>query len=229
LERFLDGKPLILVLDEIDKPTAKARDAIIYSFSEIPNVSLICICNSRYFFFTLDSRSQSRLSPVLIEFPRYTQEQIYRIIEDRSELALKSESATKGLLRKISRISFGDARIAIQTLRSAAQLSEQQSKTKIEIGNLSQGNDQARDVKRKYLLGKLSEHHQILLKIIRDKREIRSSRLRKSYLQLTEKNGIEPLAERTFNLYLKQLRELGFVDYRRALGIRGNVRIYKVK
>ncbi len=64
--QFLGKKPFLLLLDEIDKPTAKERDTIVYSFSSIPNTVLICISNSRYGYYELDSRVRTRFQPTLI-------------------------------------------------------------------------------------------------------------------------------------------------------------------
>ena len=227
-EKHLNGRPLIMILDEIDKPSPKERDSIIYNFCSMPNVSLLCICNSRYFYYTLDSRVRSRLDPALIEFQPYTPAQIWDILRQRAEMGLRIDSVHDLTLRKAAREARGDARIAIQALCHAAFEADRQKSDRIKSTHFRKVQNQARDVKKKYLLEKLSEHHKLIHGIIREKGEIQSGPLWKEYLERCRKAELKAAASRTFTLYVKQLAEVDLVNYKRALGIKGNVRIFSV-
>ncbi|MBI4446870.1 MAG: orc1/cdc6 family replication initiation protein [Acidobacteria bacterium] len=228
LEKHLTGKPLLVVLDEIDKPSPKERDRIIYSFCSIPNVALVCVCNSRYFFYTLDSRVRSRLNPILMEFRPYASEQIMEILRQRAELGFGGEAIQELVLKKIANISEGDARIAIQTLRHAMIQTEQHG-GKILSAHLKSGYAAARNAKKKYLIARLTDHHRLIYQLIQTETEIQSGPLWKEYLEHCNRLRWQPVASRTFTLYLKQLEQLELVTHRRALGIKGNVRIFQMR
>jgi len=228
IEKHLQAKPLLIVLDEIDKPSPKERDSIIYNLCGMPNVTLICICNSRYFFLTLDSRVRSRLDPLLMEFKPYTQQDIVAILRQRAESGLENRVIKDRVLNKIARLSKGDARAAIQTLRHAALDAEQHQAPDIALQHLAKRNRAESDLKRKYLLAKLTDHHKLLYKFIQEQPGIMSGQLRKSYLMSCRQSRAQPVASRTFCLYLKTLSELGLIVYRRAVGVKGNVRTFRV-
>ena len=82
--------------------------------------------------------------------------------------------------------------------------------------------------RKSIFLEKLSEHHKLIHGIIREKGEIQSGPLWKEYLERCRKAELKAAASRTFTLYVKQLAEVDLVNYKRALGIKGNVRIFSV-
>ncbi|MDA2912525.1 AAA family ATPase [Acidobacteriia bacterium AH_259_A11_L15] len=229
LENYLQSKPLLIVLDELDKPSPKERDSIIYNLCGIPSVTLICICNSRYFYYILDSRVRSRLDAVLLEFKPYALEDVQEILRQRAELGLKPEAAKQAVLRKVARLANGDARIAIQTLRHAASYADVYAGDRIQADHVKSGHSIARNAKKKYVLGKLSDHHQLIYGIIQDFGEVRSGELWKEYLLRCKQAGMPSAAPRTFSLYIKKLEEVDLVTSARALGIKGNVRVFRVR
>lgn len=229
LEKHLQDRPCVLILDEIDKPTAKERDSIIYNFCAMPNVALICICNSRHFYYTLDSRVRSRLDAVLIEFKLYTQEQIEEILRQRAELGLKGEQTEEDIFQKIGQLANGDARVAIQTLRHAVSAADGNRSAQILAHHLKTAHRSAGDAKKKYLLAGLGDHFKVIYEVIRARGQIESGLLWKEYLNYCKKAKLQAAAPRTFSLYLKRLAELDLIAYRRALGVKGNIRIFEIR
>lgn len=227
LETFLQGRPFLVVLDEIDKPSPKERDAIIYNLCGVPYVSLICVCNSRYFYYSLDSRVRSRLDAALIEFRPYSLDQLEEILQQRAEAGLGAETQNPWLFRKIAEHANGDARVAIQTLRNAAV--QAGGSERIETRHLTAAETQARSSKRKYLLAKLTDHHRLLYEVIQEAGEINSRQLWEEYLKRCRQKRIRSAAARTFSLYLRQIAESELISYRRALGVKGNIRIFQVR
>jgi len=228
-ENYLQDRPFLLILDEIDKPSPKERNSIIYNLCGIPNVGLICICNSRYFYYVLDTRVRSRLDAVLFEFKSYAPEEISEILRQRAEAGLREGAAKEDILRRVAQLSRGDARIAIQTLKHAASYADVYASEHIQRDHVKTGLTIARNAKKKYLLQKLSDHHQMIYGIIQDFGEIRSGELWKEYLHRSKEAGMPAAAPRTFSLYVKRLEELNLITGTRALGIKGNVRIFRTR
>ncbi len=101
LEHAIRGKALVVVLDEIDRPVPRDRDAIIYNLCSMPNVALMCICNSRYYYQLLDERVKSRLAAMLLEFNPYPTQAIRAILDQRAALSLMVDAAQPEVLRRI--------------------------------------------------------------------------------------------------------------------------------
>jgi Cdc6-like AAA superfamily ATPase len=227
LEKGLHGRPLLMVLDEFDKPTPRERDSIIYNLCNLPQVVLICITNSRYFYHTLDSRARSRLDAVLVEFQPYGAEEIEAILRHRAELALGSVELGEDTEKRIARLANGDCRVALQTLRQAAVAAEAAGTRRIQPNHIRTGHTLALEAKTRYLLAKLGEQHSLICKIIKERGEISSGDLRQEYLRRCRRARLPPVATRTFSLYLKRLEEMHVVATRRVLGVRGNIRIFR--
>lgn len=228
-ENYLQSRPFLLILDEIDKPSPKERNSIIYNLCGIPNVGLMLICNSRYFYYVLDSRVRSRLDAMLLEFKTYSPDQIAEILRQRAESGLREGAYGEQILRRVAQLSRGDARVAIQTLKHAANYADVFASERIQQDHIKSGLSIARNAKKKYLLQKLSDQHQLIYGIIQDFGEIRSGELWKEYLRRCKQAGIAAAASRTFSLYVRKLEELNLIMSTRALGIKGNVRIFRTR
>jgi len=227
LQRHIKDTSLVLVLDEIDQPSPKERNSILYNLCELENVGLICICNSRLFLFNLDQRIKSRLNVTQIEFRPYSVSDLAYILSLRAETALVPRTWDKGLLETISQMAEGDARIAIQTLKNSAYYAEKSSSQKIFPEHVEKGWKDAKVIKKTYLLNKLTTDHRILFEIIKSKKEILSNRLWEEYLSVARKKGIQPIALRTYSEYVNKLRDLGLIKAERAR-VRGKVRVFRM-
>ncbi len=227
LQRHLKDTPLALVLDEIDRPAPKDRDAICYNLCQLGNVGLIFISNTRYSLFSLDDRIKSRLNVTQIELPPYSVSDLTYILSLRAEAALVPKTWDKPLLETIARMASGDARMAIQTLKNAAYYAEKKASPKILFEHVEMGWNDARTTKRSYLLKNLTADHRILYEIIRSKKETLSNDLWEAYLAEAQKRGTAPIALRTYSEYVNKLRDLGLIKIERAR-VRGKVRAFGV-
>ena len=142
----------------MDKPAPKDRNAILYNLSKIGNVGLICICNTRYFLLNLDQRILSRIALRQINFKPYTTEEILGILEARARESLTLDSWSRETLQRIAALSDGDARVAIQTLKNAAETSEAQRSRVILESHIDTGYSSARELKQHYLLSSFPSH-----------------------------------------------------------------------
>jgi Cdc6-like AAA superfamily ATPase len=227
IEKHLHARPLVIILDEVDKPSPKERDTIIYNLCAMSNVTLVCICNSRYFFLSLDRRIRSRLHPVLLEFKAFTNEDLIEILRDRADSGLGNGIVNDLVLAKIARSARGDARVAIQALLHSAARAERSRSTCVSSEDVDEPIEAGDCLKRKYLLAKLTDHHKVIYDLIQNHPDISSAQLWRDYLSSCRRARVRPAAARTYLLYLKTLSDLGLVSHRRALGVRGNVRMFR--
>lgn len=189
LTKFIGKSPFIIVLYEIDQPNPKERETILYNLSGIGNVGLICICNSRYILMIMDDGIKSRLALKQIEFLPYSDQDLLYILKQRANFALHPDSWNKETLGKIAELAEGDARVAIQTLKNAAYNAENDLSSKIKNKHIENAYNSAKDIKKTYLLNKLTEHHRILHGLIKKAGEIKSGVLWLAYMKECRKLG----------------------------------------
>jgi len=226
-ERFLGDKPFVIILDEIDQPCPKERNSILYNLCNLRKIGVIAVCNSKYTLFGLDERVKSRLQPTRIEFPAYSVNDLLFILKQRAELALYPKTWDQTTLEKIAELSDGDARVAIQTLKNSSHHAETEYKARINYEDVRKGWNSSKDLKKTYMLNKLTEHHRLLFEIIKKRKEVLSGKLWSLYLEECKKKKLKPMAVRTFSLYTNKLKELGLIKAERAL-VRGKVRLLGV-
>jgi cell division control protein 6 len=223
LKKHLARSRVVIVLDEIDQPPPKERNAILYNLADIPTVGLVCACNSQHTYFSLEERVKSRLNPARVHFAEFTAEELFFILDRRARNALAPGTSTESLLRTIAELSDGDARIAVQTLKNAAYLAEREGQEAIGEQHVHRAWHSAKEVNKTYLLRKLTDHHRLLYDLIEKNPGILSGDLWRLYLKTCNARKIAPIAVRTYSDYCNNLAELGLVQAKRA-AIQGKVR-----
>jgi len=226
-EQFIGKKPFVIVLDEIDLPKRYEMDSIIYNLCNIGNIGLICVCNSRSILYSMDERIKSRLNAKQLEFNHYSEDDLAFILKRRAELALHPGSWREKTLNRIAAMAEGDARVAIQTLKNAAYNAENDLSKTIKDKHIKEGYNSAKDIKKTYLLNKLTTHQRLLYDLVKEKKTIHSGQLWKIYLEKCGKLKKQPIALRTFSEYMNKLIELDLAQWDRAL-VRGKVRVFKI-
>jgi Cdc6-like AAA superfamily ATPase len=88
--------------------------------------------------------------------------------------------------------------------------------------------EEVREIKRKYMLEKLGEHHKVLYEIIKENPGICSSDLISIYEKEIRQLGLEPKSSRTLSKYLNKLVALKHIKFERA-SARGNVRTFSIE
>jgi len=227
LKKHLSNNRMVIVLDEIDQPVPKERNAILYNLSDLPTVGLIFACNSQYVYFSLEERVKSRLNPFRILFEEYSSDELAYILDKRAQYALAPGTYTEYLLRTIANLADGDARIAIQTLKNAAYLAEKDDQGKIRASHIKRAWNSSKDIKKTYLLLKLTDHHRLLYELIKKNTNILSGDLWCLYLKTCNTRKIKPIAVRTYSDYCNKIVELGLVQAKRA-AIQGKVREFSI-
>ncbi|MBI4399601.1 AAA family ATPase [Candidatus Micrarchaeota archaeon] len=135
----------IIALDEVDKLASQVEDIkILYDLARSNeifsiNIGLIGISNSLTFLSRIDSRIKSSLSQRILEFERYTPQQLRDILKERAKIAFVSGAVDEdilGLCAGIGMKNNGDARIAIQTLWLAGREAEKRNSGNVSIDDV---------------------------------------------------------------------------------------------
>ena len=124
---------VVIMLDEIDKLVEKSGDDTLYNLSrmnsELQNsrVSIMGISNDLKFTDFLDPRVKSSLGEEEIVFPPYDANQLRDILQHRSEVAFKGQALSEDVIPLCAAFAaqeHGDARRALDLLRTAGELAE---------------------------------------------------------------------------------------------------------
>jgi cell division control protein 6 len=124
---------VVIMLDEIDKLVEKSGDDTLYNLSrmnselETSRVSIMGISNDLKFTDFLDPRVKSSLGEEEIVFPPYDATQLRDILQHRAEPAFKSDTLTEDVIPLCAAFAaqeHGDARRALDLLRTAGELAE---------------------------------------------------------------------------------------------------------
>lgn len=227
LQRHLKGRPVLIILDEIDFLPQKEMNSLLYSLS-FGKIGLVCISESREPVLSLNGRTNSRIQPHIVEFTRYSPEEIAEILQERAFAALIPKSWSPHALKRIAQLAKGDARIAVQTLRSAAELAEAQGSPVISADHIGKAFSNTSAIKRHYTLNKLGDHYKILYSLIEDSGSVLSGQLWGLYQKECKAKALEPVAKRTFSYYLNRMMRLKLIEAKRAR-VRGHVYSFSVR
>jgi len=124
---------VVIMLDEIDKLVEKSGDDTLYNLSrmnselEKSRISIMGISNDLKFTDFLDPRVKSSLGEEEIVFPPYDANQLRDILQHRADISFKQDSLTDDVIPLCAAFAaqeHGDARRALDLLRTAGELAE---------------------------------------------------------------------------------------------------------
>jgi len=141
---------VVIMLDEIDKLVEKSGDDTLYNLSRMNNeltnsrISIMGISNDLKFTDFLDPRVKSSLGEEEIVFPPYDATQLGDILQHRAEIAFKPDALTGDVIPLCSAFAaqeHGDARRALDLLRTAGELAERSQADIVEEEHVRQAQD----------------------------------------------------------------------------------------
>ncbi|AGB14656.1 orc1/cdc6 family replication initiation protein [Halovivax ruber XH-70] len=141
---------VVIMLDEIDKLVEKSGDDTLYNLSrmnsELENsrVSIMGISNDLKFTDFLDPRVKSSLGEEEIVFPPYDANQLRDILQHRSDVAFKGDALSPDVIPLCAAFAaqeHGDARRALDLLRTAGELAERSQTDTIVEDHVRQAQD----------------------------------------------------------------------------------------
>jgi cell division control protein 6 len=217
---------LVIMLDEIDKLVEKSGDDTLYNLSrmnsdlERSRVSIIGISNDLKFTDFLDPRVKSSLGEEEIVFPPYDATQLNDILKQRSEIAFRESSLDEEVIPLCSAFAaqeHGDARRALDLLRTAGELAERTQADRIQ-------EDHVRQAQEKIELNRIVEAVRtlpqqskiILLSIIkleeRDVNPINTGEAFNEYKRICQAIDCDVLTQRRVTDLISELDMLGIVN-----------------
>lgn len=210
LKGKLKNRKCVVVLDEADQ---LEDDKVLYDLLEIEGVCLVLISNSETIFYNSDPRVRSRMQSLdRIEFRPYSNSEIADILKDRVEFGLVPDVIDSLQIQKISGLSEGDCRKAINMLRMAAELAEKTNSPKILDGHIEKIIPRTVSFEKNKMVESLNTHQKILYGIIKASKEIPASELYEKFKKTCAEKASEEIVDRTVRKYLEKIENLNLIS-----------------
>ncbi len=217
---------VVIMLDEIDKLVEKSGDDTLYNLSrmnsELTNsrISIMGISNDLKFTEFLDPRVKSSLGEEEIVFPPYDANQLRDILQHRADVAFKSGALTEDVIPLCAAFAaqeHGDARRALDLLRTAGELAERGQADTVEEGHVRQAQDKIELDRVVEVVRTLPTQSKIVLFaiILLEKngvRNVNTGEVFNSYKRLCEEIDADVLTQRRVTDLISELDMLGIVN-----------------
>jgi len=217
---------VVIMLDEIDKLVEKSGDDTLYNLSrmnsdlENSRVSIIGISNDLKFTDLLDPRVRSSLGEEEIVFPPYDATQLQDILEHRAEEAFEPDALSGDVIPLCAAFAaqeHGDARRALDLLRTAGELAERDQVEQIEGDHVRTAQekielDRVVEVVRTLPMQSKLVLYGVILLETRDVASINTGEVYNVYTQLCEEIDADPLTQRRVTDLISELDMLGIVN-----------------
>lgn len=217
---------VVIMLDEIDKLVEKSGDDTLYNLSrmnsELENsrVSIIGISNDLKFTDFLDPRVKSSLGEEEIVFPPYDATQLKDILQHRSEVAFKSGALSDDVIPLCAAFAaqeHGDARRALDLLRTAGELAERDRTDFIEEDHVRQAQEKIELDRVVEVVRTLPTQSKLVLYAIillerHGVRNINTGEVFNIYKRLCTEIGVDVLTQRRVTDLISELDMLGIVN-----------------
>ncbi len=212
---------IIVVLDEVDYALKESGDDIIYRLSRInekveSKVSTILISNDVRVADYIKPRTQSTLGRVRVVFSPYTSEELQDILKDRVKYAFSKDVVSDQVMQKIAEIEAsrgGDARKALELLDSCAKIAIAKGGNKVTLDFVDEADRSLEKDTIFNMVTTLAKHQKLLylamLKL--NSSNLDGGRVFKGYVELCEKQNVQPLSVRRIRTFLVNFSELGLI------------------
>jgi len=237
------GGTILIVLDEVDSigkqddllyelPRARANDKLTDT-----KVGVIGISNDFKFREHLDPRVQDTLCEREIQFPPYDATELESILESRTEVAVVEGGVESGVLRLCAALAArdsGSARQALDLIRLAGEIAENEDADRIEIKHVESAREKLEQQRVEQGMRELTVHGQLALlavisKSAKGESPCRSKEVYREYLSLCDIADSDPLSQRSIHNHLSDLRMLGILSSNENRGgSRGNYYSYEL-
>jgi len=230
MKNYLDeqNKVFVVVLDEIDRLTAKSGDDVLYLLTKInedlkhSKVSLIGISNDLKFMEFLDPKVKSRLSEEKMVFHPYDAGQLEDILNGRARIAFDDgiiDSEVIPYCAALAAKETGDARMALDLLRIAAEIAERSGDGVVTRAHVRSAKNKIElDTTSEVIKTLTQQSKTVLMSIIyntkRDKRIMTTGEVFSTYNELCRVLDISPISQRRVTDLISELDMLGIVHAR---------------
>ncbi|MEF8756632.1 MAG: ORC1-type DNA replication protein [Halobacteriales archaeon] len=217
---------VVIMLDEIDKLVEKSGDDTLYNLSrmnsdlENSRVSIIGISNDLKFTDFLDPRVKSSLGEEEIVFPPYDANQLQDILQHRAETAFKPDALGDGVIPLCAAFAaqeHGDARRALDLLRTAGELAEREGAESVDEDHVRKAQDKIELDRVVEVVRTLPTQSKIVLFsiILLEKQgvhNVNTGEVYNIYKRLCEEIDADQLTQRRVTDLISELDMLGIVN-----------------
>jgi cell division control protein 6 len=217
---------VVIMLDEIDKLVEKSGDDTLYNLSRMNSelqqsrVSIMGISNDLKFTDFLDPRVKSSLGEEEIVFPPYDANQLRDILEHRAEVAFKDDALTDDVIPLCAAFAaqeHGDARRALDLLRTAGELAERDETDYVEEDHVRQAQEKIELDRVVEVVRTLPQQSKIVLFAIillekQGVQNINTGEVYNIYKRLCEEIDADVLTQRRVTDLISELDMLGIVN-----------------
>ncbi|WP_303646650.1 Cdc6/Cdc18 family protein [Halovenus carboxidivorans] len=217
---------VVIMLDEIDKLVEKSGDDTLYNLSrmnselERSRVSIMGISNDLKFTDFLDPRVNSSLGEEEIVFPPYDANQLRDILEARADIAFKDGALTEEVIPLCAAFAaqeHGDARRALDLLRTAGELAERDNTNNVEEDHVREAQEKIEIDRVVEVVRTLPQQSKLVLFaiILLEKQgvhNINTGEVYNIYKRLCEELDTDVLTQRRVTDLISELDMLGIVN-----------------
>jgi cell division control protein 6 len=217
---------VVIMLDEIDKLVEKSGDDTLYNLSrmnsELENsrVSIMGISNDLKFTDFLDPRVKSSLGEEEIVFPPYDANQLRDILQHRADTAFEGEALTEDVIPLCAAFAaqeHGDARRALDLLRTAGELAEREGAGVVDEDHVRKAQDKIELDRVVEVVRTLPTQSKIVLFaiILLEKQgvhNVNTGEVYNIYKRLCEEIDADQLTQRRVTDLISELDMLGIVN-----------------
>jgi len=217
---------VVIMLDEIDKLVEKSGDDTLYNLSrmnsELENsrVSIMGISNDLKFTDFLDPRVKSSLGEEEIVFPPYDANQLRDILRHRAEVAFKERVLSDDVIPLCAAFAaqeHGDARRALDLLRTAGELAERSGADLVREAHVRQAQEKIELDRVVEVVRTLPTQSKLVLFAIisledNGVRNINTGEVYNVYKQLCSQIDADVLTQRRVTDLISELDMLGIVN-----------------
>ena len=220
------NRVFVIVLDEVDHMITKKGDAILYYLAKInehlskSKVSLIGISNNMKFLELLEPKARSRFGGESMIFPPYSREQLQDILDKRAAKAVDEgilEDSVIPLCAITAAKNEGDARMAIDLLRTAADIAERNGDSTITEAHVkSAKNSMDMNVVEEAIKTLTVQSKCVLLSIVKNtennNRTMITGDVYVVYKEIVDILGYSPLTQRRITDLISELDMMGLIN-----------------
>ncbi len=207
---------LIICLDEVDQLVKKDETALydllrLNQYVQNP-IGLVMISNYKDIFLNVEPRIKSSLDVEEIEFKPYTIQEVKDIVEERCKDAFRSAVVENGVSLMCANHAVnrsGDVRVALELLRKASRLAEEENSDKLLVKHVKQVMPEVKAVKMEIIKEKLEGIDKNVVEALSKNNEFTSTELLEEY-----NKNYDKIAQNTLSQHVKYLQKIGMVRTR---------------
>ena len=219
---------IIVILDEIDRLVSKGTSDVLYLLSRLNSdlsnakVGVVGISNDLEFASDLDPRIKSSLGEEEVVFPPYNAPQLEDILEERSEKGFSEGILEDGVIRLCAAHAarkHGDARKALDMLRNAGEIAEEEKSKKVSTSHVTKASKKIERDRMEEAVESLPNQSKLVIMSVLVLQERKSGRVSTGdiydvYSSLCQQQGWEVLSRRRVSGLISELDMMGVVSAR---------------